>query len=384
MKKIISLVMVALILFSSTLNAGYSMKKRVGNQNTKLTIFGFSQLEAKAGSGAKSDGQKSDIKFGAQRVRIGFKYQAGPVRGKLFLDFAKSHTDKGGVGMPDMVKDAFITYYHDNALAVKFGLIKMPHGMSFTIPGWNLDVVERGFDKKLALERNMGLMISGRAIGEVSGQKVNGYEMGHDRPWRGFGYDIMIANQAGRSGAVTNAKVGDANSYAARFMYDAGEIFHTEVSYGVSKYAGGLTSTNKEDYKSLNFGIDSHFGASNLKFEMFNSKNLKGIKNWDEKTYSFTATHYVTNCLELSIKHIYGKSKKENKNTKLGNTFAGINYYLATSDNKITRMGKKSKNAHRIQLNYVMTSGDTTDSKTWNGLGGYKKNVWLLQYQYKF
>ena len=227
------------------------------------------------------------------------------------MDFAKSHTDKGGVGMPDMVKDAFITYYKNNAFAVKFGLIKMPHGMSFTIPGWNLDVVERGFDKKLALERNMGLMFSGRAIGSILGQKVNGYEMGHDRPWRGFGYDIMLANQAGRSKAVKGAKTGDSNSYATRIMYDAGEIFHTELSYGISKYAGGLTSANKEDYKSLNFGIDSHFGVSNLKFEMFDSKNIQGVKNWDEKTYSFTATRYVSNHLEVSLKHIMEKQKKQ-------------------------------------------------------------------------
>ncbi|SFV68747.1 hypothetical protein MNB_SM-4-129 [hydrothermal vent metagenome] len=30
----------------------------------------------------------------------------------------------------------------------------MPNGMSFTMPGWNLDISERGFDKALVLERN--------------------------------------------------------------------------------------------------------------------------------------------------------------------------------------------------------------------------------------
>jgi hypothetical protein len=383
MKKMtkIALSVASILLLTTQAEAGYVLKKKIGDVDTKFVIFGFSQLEARGGDGVIKDGQDASIKFGAQRVRMGFKYIAGPLRGKLFLDFNKPHDKAKDIGVPQMVKDAFVTYFVDNTLAIKLGAIKMPHGMGFTIPGWNLDVVERGFDKALALERNMGLMISGRAIGGKEGQKVNGLEMGHERPWDGFGYDIMIANQAARSGAVTKAKVGDANAYATRVMYDAGEALHTELSYAVSQDAGGAGT---EDYKSLNFGIDSHLGAGNVKFEMFRSENVKGVANWDINTYAFTGTYYTTDTLELALKHIQGTSEKGNVETKLGNTYVGFNYYIAPFDNKMSRSAKRKRNAHRVQVNYVIATGDTDGDNKWNGLKGYKDNAWLVQYQYKF
>jgi len=386
MKKITKIAMVAAatLLAATSADASYTIKKKIGAQDTKIDIYGFSQLEARGGDGIISDSQDASVKFGAQRIRLGVNYTAGKVRGKLFLDFNKDHGDKSGVGLPDMVKDAFVSYVVDNTLAIKVGLIKMPHGMGFTIPGWNLDVVERGFDKQLAAERNMGIMLSGRAIGGKEGQKVNGFEMGHERPWEGFGYDIMIANQAGRSGSVINAKPGNANSYVGRVMYDMGEALHTEASYVISEQAGGLGEADGEDYTSFNFGVDSHFGASNVKFEMFQSENLRGVSGWDESTYALTGTHYVTDTLELALKHIQGTSEKNNVETELGNTYIGFNYYVSPYDNKMNRSSKRKRNAHRIQLNYVVASGDTDGENKWNGLKGYKEDAWLAQYQYKF
>jgi hypothetical protein len=249
------------------------------------------------------------------------------------------------------------------------------------------------------MERNMGVMISGRAIGSHPNckdghKKVNGFEMGHERPWVGFGYDFMIGNQAGRSGAVTNAKAGNANSYVARVMYDWYQDLHVEASYAVSEQAGGIKGFKKsdgtkvgtatEDYKSFNFGIDSHFGKSNAKFEMFMSENVKGVKGWDINTYAITGTHYVTDTLELALKHVQGDSEKNGKSTELGNTYVGVNYYIAPYDNKMSRGAKKRRNAHRIQFNYVVASGDTAGADAWNGLKGYKDDAWLMQYQYKF
>jgi len=372
----------SLLLLSVSANAGYTIKKKIGDVDTKFVIFGFSQLEARGGDGIIKDGDAS-VKFQAQRIRLGTKYIAGPLRGKLFLDFNQDHGKKDEIGVPKMIKDAFVSYFVSNQFAVKLGALKMPHGMGFTIPGWNLDVVERGFDKALAMERNMGLMISGRGIGyedmvDKKFYKANGLEMGHERPWVGFGYDLMIANQAGRSGAVTKAKPGLDNSYAARLMYDWYEELHTEISYAVSKQAGGKGT---DDYKSLNFGIDSHLKELNLKFEMFRSQNLKGVDGWDENTYSATATYYVTPVAELAIKHIQGDSDKGGVSTKLGNTYLGLNYYIAPFDAKMSRSAKRKRNAHRVQLNYVLASGDKDE---WNGLKGYRDNAWLVQYQYKF
>ncbi|SFV51750.1 hypothetical protein MNB_SV-12-106 [hydrothermal vent metagenome] len=378
---------VALVLLSTGNLSAFDIKGKSGEQNTKLQIFGFGQLEARGGDGVIGDEQDASVKFGAQRVRLGWKYSAGKVKGKVFLDFNQAHNDKSGVGMPNMVKDAFVTYIPHKAMAVKVGLIKMPLGFGFTTPGWNLDVVERGFDKQLAFERGMGIMLSGRDLGFGNSGKVNGFEMGHERPWKGFGYDIMIANQAGRSGSVTNAKSGDANSYVARVSFDWTELFHTELSYGISEKAGGIANgkdilTDTKAYKALNFGIDSHFGnGANVKLEYFDAQNLRGSADWDESTISLTGTYYVTDTLELATKHIQGTSDKNGVETDLGNTYIGFNYYLEPANNKMSRMARKKRNAHRVQVNYVLANGDTDE---WNGLKGYRDDAILAQYQFKF
>jgi hypothetical protein len=375
----------ALLLVSTVNTMAFDIKGKIGEEDTKLQIFGFAQLEARTGDGIIKDDQDASVKFGAQRVRLGWKYSAGEVKGKVFLDFNKAHNDKSGVGLPDMVKDAFITYIPHKAAAIKVGLIKMPLGMGFTTPGWNLDVVERGFDKQLAFERGMGVMLSGRDLGFGNNGKVSGFEMGHERPWKGFGYDLMIANQAGRSGVVDGANPGNANAYIARVSFDWTELLHTELAYGISENAG--TTDQKEmptgkAYKALNFGVDSHFGdGANLKFEYFDAQNLKGQDNWDETTFSLTGTYYVTDTIELATKHIQGTSDKNGVETDLGNTYLGFNYYLIPANNKMSRGAKRKRNAHRVQVNYVVASGDTDE---WNGHKGYKDDAILAQYQFKF
>lgn len=380
--------------------SAFTLKKKVGDIDTKLKIYGFSQLQAEGGDGTIKAGQKADVKFRAQRIRWGMNYVAGKVRGKLFMDFnelnnplkgeadtARTDIKDGGVGMPSYIKDAFVAYKFSDEVQAKLGLIKMPHGMSFTIPGWNLDIVERSFDKKLAMERNTGFMLSGRDIGFGNNAKVNGLEMGHERPMKGFGYDLQIANQAGRSASVTDAKAGDGNAYAARLHFDWTEALHTEVSYAVSESAGGLTAAigSDEDYKSLNFGIHSSLDKLDVKFEYYDSKNIKGENGWDESTLALTGTYYVTDTFELAAKHVMADAERAGAETDLSNTYIGFNYYLEAFDNKMTRNGKRKRNAHKIVANYVMTGGDdATASGTFNGVGGVLDDKWVIQYQYKY
>lgn len=363
----------------------FSMKEEQGGLDKKLTFYGFSQLEARGGEGAV--GEDGSVKFGAQRVRWGINYSAGKIRSKVFLDFNQAH-DSNKVGMVDMMKDVFVAYQESDAFTVKAGLIKTPHGMSFTIPGWNLDIVERGFDKQLSLERNVGLMISGRDMFFGSDAKVNGFEMGHERPWKGFGYDLMIANPAGRSGAVlandelaADMQTNDANAYIGRVMFDWTELFHGEMSYAVSAQAGGIDT---EDYTSLNIGVDSHFGPSNVKAEYYDSNNIKGIKDYKESTLALTGTHFVTGNLELAVKHIMGDAEKGGTSTSLSNTYVGFNLFLDQVATKMTRSDKRKMNAHKVVFNYVIAGGDTDGDKVWNGLKGYKDNAWLAQYQVKY
>jgi hypothetical protein len=254
--------------------------------------------------------------------------------------------------------------------------------MGFTIPGWNLDVIKRGFDKKLAFERGTGLMLSGRDIGYANNAKVNGLEMGHERPWKGFGYDLMIANQTTRSGAVSKSdgNKGEANSLIGRVMFDWTELIHAEASYGVVGRAGG--TENSEDYKALNIGLDSHFGKSNIKLEYYDVQNIKGVADWDMSTIATTGTHYIQDNLELAIKDIRGFEDNKGLESDVSNTYIGINYYINQANNKMNRSNKRKRNIHRMQLNYVVAGGDTD---TFKGVGSFfKDDAILAQYQFKF
>ena len=401
----------AVLMMSSSAFAAYTEKREIGDIDTKLTIFGFSQLEMRGGEGSAT-GDNDSISFHAQRVRLGWKYSAGKVRSKVFIDFnkdssANSTTDIGGasgIGVPDNIKDAFVAYAYHKALIPKLGVIKMPHGMGFTIPGWNLDVTERGFDKKLVLERNLGLMISGRDLGFGNDGKVNGYEMGHERPWKGFGYDLMIANQAGRSASVTNAKEGNGNSYAARVMFDWTELLHVEASYALSENAGGIEgqkpyafdkgtgaidvdtvlAADTEDYESYDIGLDSHFmDGANVKVEYIDGHNIKGIKDYDESALTIMGQYAINRYVEPTIKYLQGSAQKgaDADETDLSNTYFGVNLYIDPFDAKMDRSSKRKRNAHKVALNYIVASGD---KETWSGLGGYRDDAWIVQYQIGF
>jgi len=97
----------AVLLATTSANAGYTMKKKVGDADTKLTFFGFSQINAEV----ETQGTDNNLKMGADRIRLGWKYISGPVRGKVFLDFNQDDNDENEeVGANRVIKDAFIAY----------------------------------------------------------------------------------------------------------------------------------------------------------------------------------------------------------------------------------------------------------------------------------
>jgi len=349
---------------------------------SKQTFSGFAQVGVEMGDGAIGDEQNGDYKFKADRVRILWKYFSGPVGAKVMLDFVQAGDDNNGVGLPDVVKDAFISYKFDDALFLKAGMMKAPLGMSWTTAGWNLSVVKRAFDKKLAFERTFGLMLSGRDIGFGNKGKVTSLEAGHERPWKGFGYDLMIAGQAGRSGAVVNAKTGDDNAYIGRVMFDWTELLHIEASYGVSKSAGGIDNdTDREDYKAFNAGLDSHYKGMSFESEYYNVENIRGVKGWDMNTLALTLTYPFSPTFEFAMKDVRGTETLDGVDSDAVNTYVGFNYYIHTKNTKMDRMSRKKRNRHRVQMNYVFA--DVDDS--FKGVGGlYRANALLLQYQFKF
>lgn len=379
---------------SSVAKAGTTFKKDYGTKELKLKIFGFSQLEARTGDAyaKREDKSDDDLWFGAQRIRLGTKYYYGNVFGKLFLDFNKSHTDKGA-GLPEMIKDAFVGYRFNDSLFARLGMIKTPNGLGYTTPGWNLDNIERNkLDKGLVLERDMGLLVSGRYIGfDTPEGSTSGTEMGHEHVGKGFGYDIGVFNPAGRSASVIREgelssdkkRLGDALTYVGRIHFDWGDPLHFEASYGISEEAGGRGT---DDYKVFDAGIDSTlFGQYNLKLEYILGQNIRGVEDDDQSCITGTAAYMINPRLELMAKHYQAFSDPpQGEDMDLGNTYVGFNFYLTDlgiKTQELDRMYRRKLQNNRIQLNYMFTSGDDDD---WNGHWGEVDDAILAQYQYKF
>jgi hypothetical protein len=425
-------------LFSPAAEAKMTLKDKVGENEIKLQIYGFSQFEARGGEGWKIRGKRLEdgLDFNAQRIRVGFNYfHSSNVAGKLFLDFnqlfdrrevVSIDTDGDGqfdtsqaqaldaAGLPLGIKDAFVAYRWNDAAFIRLGMIKTPLGMSFTVPGWNLDNVQRSaLDKGLVLERDFGLMLSGRLIGQASYEgkkqmKTNGLEMGTERQGYGFGYDFGVFNPAGRSAAVTwdaakkgdgagniiqtgGTVRGDALAYVGRVHYDYGKPFHVEASFGVSEQAGGNIDNpqtpvkeESEDYEVFGFGIASELWDSGweLKFEYIDGSDVRGVKDWDQNCYSFTAGYMITPFWQVMVKTYQAESEKgSSPKTELGNTYVGFNFFPVRVSDK-----HRDLQRNKIVINYIITNGDDIDETVtpWNGIGGYVDDAWVTQWQYKF
>ncbi len=361
--------------------ANMTVTDEVNGNKLKLDVYGFSQFEIRGGDAFTSEGGPF---FQAQRIRVGFNYFRSPVAGKLFLDFNQSHTSDEG-GLPKMIKDAFVAYRFDNAVSVRLGMIKTPLGMAFTVPGWNLDNVERsGLDKGLVLERDFGLMVSGRLIGQESQpedkwMKTNGLEMGTERQGYGFGYDVGVFNPAGRSSAVIWDKkvLGDALAYAGRVHYDYGKLFHVEAAGAISEKAGGSDTLATEDYTVFDVGAASEYQKFELKGEFVYGTNIRGVKDWKQNCIALTAGYMVHDQVQAMVKHYQASSERPGKDTyNLGNTYIGANFYLAPVSGKARDLQRC-----KIVVNYILATGDKED---WSGIGGYTDDGYVVQWQYKF
>ncbi|MGB5965731.1 MAG: hypothetical protein WBG65_09415, partial [Sulfurimonadaceae bacterium] len=61
----------AVLLMGVDASAAYTLKKKIGDVDTKLDIYGFAQLEARGGDAfINPDTQDASVKFGAQRIRL--------------------------------------------------------------------------------------------------------------------------------------------------------------------------------------------------------------------------------------------------------------------------------------------------------------------------
>jgi len=332
----------------------------VASAGVQSKWFGYSQLTLESLSEKTATGSapaQDGIRFGADRVRIGYKIKDGKVFGKLQVDFNKSGQDQGGFN--EIIKDAEGGYKFSNAASVKLGQYKTPVGMDFNRSGKKLDITKRGMEKKLVLERSQGIMLSGRRIAG------------------GVGYDLFYGNAAARSSAVTGSStdLGNNSSYAARVSYDMGRLMHVELSTGKSSVDGGT------DYKVTDFGLGYKRGPMSAQFEYITGKGAKNNAAAKEKVWFLHFGYQFSRKFEGVVR--YYDAKDSDNNLKLSNTYIGANLFLGSN-----------KTNGRLQLNYVIAGGDGVnstntygDNVSGNGGGvakGYTDDAILVQYQVSF
>lgn len=371
-KSLIALAVTAAVAVPATASAGASTK-----------FFGYSQITAAVGGAAPADG----LRFGADRIRLGYKVKNGSAFGKLQVDFMKAdssgtptcekadfvanvtHDSSGSpstttsealtscsgstnIGVPEILKDAVVGLKINNMAKVSAGVFKTPVGMDFNTSGKKLDITKRGMEKKFVLERAAGLMVSGR--------KIAG----------GFGYDVGIFNPAGRSSSVTGPGVpGQNNAYAARAMYDMAGL-HLEASAGWSENAANNADGKGAAYKVWDVAGRYKTGPITAKFEYISGQDIKGKVGDDEAVWYLHGGYKINKMIE-AVARFYSASYSPatGSSSSLSNLYIGANVFFAKHD-------------ARIQVNYVVAGGDTD---TYNGKsGGYTDNVLLAQFQVGF
>ena len=345
-KSIISLAVAAGLIASMPAQAG----------DVKVKWFGFAQITAQQLDQNDTTTPATDsLTFGADRVRFGFKIKDGNVFGKLQADLNK--TDSGGTAstLPQIIKDIEAGYKFSNAASLKAGQFKTPVGMDFNLSGKKLDITKRGMEKKLVMERAAGVMLSGRKIAN------------------GFGYDLFYGNPADRGSASAKGTPGDANSYAARVMYDMGKMMHVELAYGVDENT--LTGTGFDDYSVIDLGFKMKMAAMTIKFEYIDGTSVKGIDGNDETVWFGHFAYNVNKTTELLVRHYQADADIGTSSTSLTNTYLGANFFLGSN-----------KTNGRVQLNYVIAGGDDAGSATpFAGTAkGYIDDAFLAQYQVSF
>ncbi|HHH47365.1 MAG TPA: hypothetical protein ENK51_00535 [Gammaproteobacteria bacterium] len=314
-------------------------------------FFGYSQIFAKAGKGSVGNADDS-LRFGIGSIRLGYKIKQGNAWGKLQADFGKTDSTPSPIGVPEIIKDAVVGYKFSDAANVMAGVFKTPVGMDFNISGRNLDIAQRGMEKPLVLERAAGLMISGRNIS-------------------GFGYDLGVFNPTGRSGAVDFGTAGNATAYAGRVMYDMGKTLHIEASYGTSTQDSGSAA---EDYSVFGVAGAYKMDAMTFKAEYVAGSSVLGVKDADEAVWYLHGGYAINDTIEAVVRYYSAtQSRPVGNDSTLGNAYLGANIYLA------------EKNNARIQLNYVLASGDTDGADVYTGVAkGYTDDIFLAQFQVGF
>ena len=312
--------------------------------------FGFAQLTAE-----HVEQSNDNFDLGSDRLRVGLRWAESAWFGALQLDLANGDLSERPAGTaPRLVQDAYIGYRFSRSVDVRAGQFKTPLGMDFHLPGTALDITKRGIENALLLNRAAGVQLGWRGVGS------------------GWGVDAGVFAFPGRSGAVRGpnddpgGQEGEDFGYVLRVLRDLGEHLHLQGGWGRAEAAGG---PGTRDYDVFDLAGRYAAGPLTLKAEAVAGRDVLGTAGRDQQAGYVHAGWLVHPDVELVLRHYQARSDFGGV-TQLGNTYVGANFFL----------GQRRRNG-RLQLNYVVASGDEGD---FTGIGGYRDDALLLQFQVLF
>ncbi len=326
-----------------------------------VDFWGFSQLTVEQ---FDRDSDRDGVEFDADRVRFGAKMKWGKWFGNLHFDANDTRRDEKRVGGLDtFIRDANAGYKFSNAAKIKVGQFKTPLGMAFNSSGKKLPLPKRTFTDRLAFDRTLGVMLSGRKMG---GAKDSG-----------LGYDLFFGNPVGRAGTASQTKdqVGDEHTWVARAMYDMGKNFHIETSYGEVGEAGG---PGTEDLETFDVGISGKL-SPNLAYrtEFIQADNVRG-RDGDEEEAWFAELSYAFNKMLQGVIRYEGADFEPDAgdDSDIRALEVGVNMYMG-----------QNKTNNRVQISYRSVSGDEEDYGGRAATGGFADHKWdavLAQVQFSY
>ena len=338
-----------------------------GLEGLRVDVFGFAQLGAQKIDRTGDAKDQDNFAFGADRIRFGFKMKWDKWTG--FLLFNPEASGSNPATLSKFFFDAFVAYEFDDAFQLKLGQFKTPIGLSFSVIGHGLPMIKRTMASRLVLNRDLGVMLSGRkiAVGE-----------GH------LGYDLGIFNPADRSGAVMidTAQKGQDYAYAARLMYDLGKTFHVEASVGRVENAGGIkddgmdgtpVSVDTEDYDVFDVGAIYTQGPLRLRAEYADGNNVYGERDRDEEAWFLEAGYAFNDIVQGMVRYQEAETDIKGVQADLERYEVGVNLFL----------GQNKRNA-RVQLNYASVGGDEDGYEGAAGKDNNRYDAILAQVQFAF
>jgi len=295
--------------------------------------FGYVQFSGHSGAAT------TNHQFAFDRVRLGVKGDIDDRIGyRVMLELLKLNTPAKGDTTAEGLLDAMLTYKVMPGLKLTAGQFKTPFSMAYNTSASKLDVIGFGMATNVSLDRGVGVMLSGRNVGDS-----------------GIGYDLGLFN-AGTRGIATSYTAGTPGRddlVSGRLLFDGlDKTLHLEAGAAHAGVTGG--SPYVAEYAGLRLRVE----PVEVKAEW-----LQG-KQGTRKTVVMYGQLLATVMRNYELVSKWERSRLTDTATKqtADNLTMGINAALYPD---------KPQRA-RLQLNYVVASNGAA------GLGtqvGFKKGI---------